>query len=283
MTLDRDGGDPLINPEGYGPRMLDENTPNSARMYDYVLGGAHNFAVDRELADKILAKAPTTGEGARLNRAFMRRAVRFLAERGIDQFLDLGSGVPTAGNVHEIAQDTNPDARVVYVDYEPVAYHAAQELLAGNPNATIIQVDLRDPDVVLNHPQAQALLDFSRPIGLLMIGVLYLLSDDDHPADLVARYRDALPPGSYLALSQTSLDESPPDVRAEVEVLQAGFRQATEGMYMRSKQEITAWFTGTELVEPGIVSWVDWRPDEPITPLQRRASYGYAGIGRISS
>jgi hypothetical protein len=266
---------------GYGPKNLDENTPNAARMYDYVLGGAHNFAVDRELIDTIFQRAPSMGEGAKANRAFLQRAVRFLVSQGIDQFLDLGSGVPTVGNVHEIVQAANPDAKVVYVDYEPVAYHAARDLLTGNSSATIIQADVREPDVILDHPQARALLDFTRPIGLIMAAVLHFIPDRDRPGDLVSRYKAALAPGSQLAISHTSIDEAPDDIRAEVARLQDGFTSATEQFHMRGRDEIASWFSGTDLVPPGLVAMCDWRPDGPVTDEQQRINYSYAGVGRV--
>lgn len=267
---------------GYGPRELDETTPNSARLYDYYLGGSQNFQADRDLAARILAQAPAAREGARANRAFLRRAVRFLVSQGVEQFLDLGSGIPTADNVHEIAQRANPAARVVYVDYEPVAYHTAKKLLAGIPSATILQADLRDPDAVLGHPGLRQLLDFTRPIGLLLIGVLLFVPDDDRPAELIARYRNAMPSGSYLALSHPSLDAAIPEVRGELDRIQDRYRHATERFHVRSKAEISSWFAGTDLIDPGVVPYADWRPEAPITPEQRRGSHGYVGIGRIA-
>lgn len=268
----------------HGPRELDEITPNSARLYDYFLGGTHNFAADRELAEQILESAPLLRDGAQVNRSFLRRAVQFLVdEAGVDQFLDLGSGIPTVGNVHDIAQRSNPSARVVYVDYEPVAYRVATNLLSDNPNATIVQADLRDPAAVLNHPDTRRLLDFTRPVAVLLIGVLLFLDDDDHIDQIIADYREALASGSYLALAHPSVDPEVADteVRAEIERMQAGYENASESFHVRSKAEIASWFTGTDLVAPGLVSGVDWHPIDPISEAERRASYGYVGIGRI--
>lgn len=272
-----------MNPADQGPNALTESTPNSARLYDFYLGGTHNFAADRDLAEKILAQAPITRDGAQANRAFMRRAVRYLTEQGIDQFLDLGSGVPTAGNVHEIAQSLNPDAHVVYVDYEPVAYDTATKMLADIPNATIIQADLRKPDEILEHPKTQELLDFNRPIGLLIVGALLFIPDADRPADIIAAYRGAAAPGSFLALSHTGTEEADEDVRAQMEYAASSYRNATERFHLRSKAEFSSWFDGTDLIEPGVVTYHGWRPDGPLTETERRASpIGYVGVGKIS-
>jgi hypothetical protein len=266
----------------YGPREFDDTVPNSARLYDYYLGGSHNLEVDRQLAAQIVARAPIVRDGSRANRAFLRRAVQFMVEQGVDQFLDLGSGVPTVGNVHEVAQAANPEARVVYVDYEPVAYHTALQLLADNPLATILHADLRAVDEVLHHPAVNELIDFRRPVGLLLVGVLLFVPDADRPADLIARYRAALPAGSYLALTHTSTDDAPSDVAAELRNVQASYRKATERFHLRSKAEIRSWFDGTELVPPGLVGFYDWRHPDPLTPEQRRGnSTGYVGVGRV--
>ncbi|ATL68106.1 SAM-dependent methyltransferase [Nocardia terpenica] len=269
------------SPGRYGPKELDIETPNSARLYDCFLGGTHNTAGDRAAAARIGERAPHWVVGARLNRSFLRRAVEFMAGQGVDQFLDLGSGIPTVGNVHEIAQRANPHARVVYVDYEPVAFQAAQQMLADNPNATILHADLRDPAGVLNHPQTRELLDFSRPVGLLMVGVLLFLPPEDRPGDLVATYRRGLAPGSYLAISQASNDCPDPEIAAEVEGVVAAYRAVDEQLTLRSREEIESWFAGTELLEPGLVRYSDWRPDGPVSADQRACAYGYVGVGAI--
>ena len=272
---------PDDNPAEYGPRPLDLDTPNAARLYDCFLGGAHNTATDRKVAREFATMAPHWTLGARLNRSFLRHAVRFMAEQGIDQFLDLGSGIPTVGNVHEIAQQANPDARVVYVDYEPVAYGAAHEMLAGNPNATILHADLREPDVVLNHPETRELLDFSRPLGLLIVGVLLFLPAEDRPEQIIETYRDRLVPGSYLGISQASHENVTPDVSAEIDRVVATYRSVNEQLTLRSKAEIESWFAGTELVEPGLVPYPDWRfDDEQLTEAELACRFGYVGVGR---
>jgi SAM-dependent methyltransferase len=265
----------------YGPKELDADTPNSARLYDCFLGGTHNTTGDRAVAARIAEMAPHWVVGARLNRAFLRHAVEYLVDQGVDQFLDLGSGIPTVGNVHEIAQRANPRARVVYVDYEPIAYQAARRMLAGNPNATILHADLRDPAAVLDAPQTRELLDFDRPIGLLIVGVLLFLPPEDRPGEIVATYRQRLVPGSYLAISVASDDCPDPEIAAEVDRVVSAYRAVGEQLTLRGRDEIIAWFDGTDLVEPGLVPHPDWRPDAPLSPMQQACRFGYAGVGVV--
>jgi hypothetical protein len=268
--------------DAYGPKDLDFQHANSARLYDVFLGGDHNTERDRALAERIRSVAPRWPVGAQLNRSFLRRAVQFMADQGVEQFLDLGSGIPTVGNVHEIAQQRNPHARVVYVDYEAVAHNTAQAMLAQNPHATTLHADLRDPASVLNHPEARELLDFSQPVGLLIIGVLLFLRPEDRPGDLVRTYREHLAPGSYLALSQASDDDLEPDLRAEINEVVALYDKASEPITLRGYDEVAAWFSGTELVEPGLVTYPEWRSHEAcLDEEQRSCRYGYVGVGRI--
>jgi S-adenosyl methyltransferase len=266
----------------YGPRQLDDDSvPNAARVYDYYLGGMHNFDADRQFAEEIFTIAPTVPAITRQNRTFLTRVVEYYLDQGIRQFLDIGSGVPTVGNVHEIVQARVPDAKVVYVDYEPVAYNHARMLLADNPNATILHADLRDPAGILNHPETEEMLDFSQPLGLLLVGVLLFISPADKPAELVAAYREACAPGSLLAISHITDDDAPDDLRAELARFVGLYDNANEHIYVRDRAEITSWFAGTTLVEPGVTLLCDWRPrdrseqDDPAAPL------GYGAVGRI--
>ncbi|HEX7661190.1 MAG TPA: SAM-dependent methyltransferase [Pseudonocardiaceae bacterium] len=244
---------------------LNDKVANSARMYDYFLGGSHNFSIDRKTADMMDSVYPGTRMTARANRAFLRRVVKYLVSEGVDQFLDLGSGVPTVGNVHEIAQAKLPGARVVYVDVEPVAVKAAQRLLADNPDATTIRADLRDTHAILNHPDLRALLDLSRPVAVLVMSVLHFVPDSDDPNAVIADYRDAIVPGSFLALSHGT--DAP--VRAEtvpasaMEGLMKIFAANESSVTLRSPERITQLFEGFELVEPGLVPIFDWRPEDP--------------------
>jgi S-adenosyl methyltransferase len=183
------------------PASVDVTVPNAARVYDYALGGYHNFAADREFMQRAEVSWPGLGLLAHANRAYLGRVVRFLVDAGIKQFLDIGSGIPTVGNVHEVAQPIAPGVRVVYVDIDPVAVAHGQEMLAGNPDADAVQADIRRPDEVLDHPVVQELLDFSEPIGLLLIAVLHFVPDADDPAGILAGLRSRLAPGSYVAIS----------------------------------------------------------------------------------
>ncbi|GAA4707863.1 SAM-dependent methyltransferase [Phytohabitans rumicis] len=265
----------------YGPKEFDVDIPSAARAYDYFLGGAHNFAVDRAFADQVLTIAPSVPQVTRLNRSFLQRAVRFQLDQGIRQFLDLGSGIPTVGNVHEIAQQRVPDARVVYVDYEPVAYKYAKTLLEGNPHATIIQADVRDVAAVLEHPETRALLDFSQPIGLLIVGLLLFIGPQDRPEELVAAYRSQLAPGSYLTISHIADEHADPELRAQVARLVAAYAQANEHVYVRTRDEIGAWFQGLELVEPGVAFLPDWRPDSADEAGDVARPLGYGAVARV--
>lgn len=258
-------------------REIDVERPNPARMYDYYLGGAHNFAVDRQAADKVLAVLPETRTFARDNRAFLQRAVRHLVgEAGITQFLDLGSGIPTVGNVHEIAQAANPECRVVYVDHEPVAVAQSRRLLTGNPRTAVISADLRERDLILNHPSTRELLDFSRPIALLMVAVFPFIPDADRPAEIIASYRDNCVPGSYLALSHSLTPDYWPGAVAEAIEL---YTHSTHPLFLRAPDEVAPFFAGYELIDPGLVMAAAWRPDQPTSLKRAQESRSVAGVG----
>src|SRR5919202_2110016 len=186
--------------------------PSSARMYDYLLGGYHNFAIDRKAAEQLMAINPDAPLIMQANRAFLRRAVKFFVQQGIDQFLDIGSGIPTVGNVHEVAQQLNPAARVVYVDKEPVAVRHSQAILRDTPNVTIIEADACRPEELVHDPEVRRMLDFSKPIGVLIVALLHFVPEDEVAYNLVRVLRDAVAPGSYIALSHGSTEESPPDI-----------------------------------------------------------------------
>ncbi|SDK00067.1 S-adenosyl methyltransferase [Actinopolyspora mzabensis] len=261
---------------------LNGDRPNSARLYDVFLGGNHNTEADRQLAERIKESAPRWSLGAQLNRSFLRCAVHYMAAQGIDQFLDLGSGIPTVGNVHEIAAQHNQRARVVYVDYETIAYNTSRTELADNPNVTILHADLRDPRAVLDHPETRELLDFSRPVGLLIVGVLLFIGPQDRPGDIIATYREQLSSGSYLAISQASDDNLPPDLQSEIDQVVASYEHADEQLVLRTHDEIAGWFSGTELVPPGLVHYPDWSPaQQALSEEQRSCRYGYVGVGRV--
>lgn len=254
------------------PGEVDVRVPSAARVYDYLLGGAHNFEVDRIVGKKVLEVQPNGRQIARSNRAFLNRAVRFLIAEGITQFLDLGSGIPTVGNVHEVAQRANPDCHVVYVDHDPVAVAHSQLILRGNENAAVVAADLTQPDAVLTDPTVRAYLDFDRPVGLLMVAVCHFVPDERKPADIVARYVSALPSGSFVALSHLTADEMPTEAAAIVDAM----KHSRDPMFFRSYDEITPLFAGLDVVEPGVVSAPDWRGEDDAT--QKGV---YVGVGRV--
>jgi hypothetical protein len=268
-----------VGEHGSLPAGVDPTTPNVARMYDYALGGKDNFAVDREVMQQLYAVVPYGSRPALENRAFLGRAVRFLANAGIRQFLDIGSGLPTQGNVHEVAHAVASDARVVYVDYDPVAIAHSKALLSDTDRAVAIQADMRRPDDILASAAVTALLDFSEPMAVLLVAMLHLLPDDQDPDGIVARFREAMVPGSYLVLSHITSHEQPPEVVAHLKKV---FEQAREPMVPRSRQEILRFLEGLELVDPGLVKAPEWRPDPAGRSKQPATGLVLAGIGHKS-
>jgi SAM-dependent methyltransferase len=260
------------------PPDVDTKHANVARVYDYWLGGSHNFLADQDLARAIAAVEPNTRGGVRANRAFLGRAVRFMAAAGITQFLDIGSGIPTEGNVHEIAQESSPGARVVYADIDPVAVAHSRAILSGNPDAAIIQADLLEPERILAHETTRRLIDFGRPAGLLLAMVLPFVADADEPWRVVARLRDALAPGSYLVIGHMT-NESRPALAEAVETVYN--RSVTTEVHVRSRAEILRFFDGFDLVDPGLVYIPLWRPDSPAdVPSDPKKFWGLVGVGR---
>jgi S-adenosyl methyltransferase len=265
-----------VGAHGPLPTGIDPTTPNIARMYDYALGGKDNYAVDREAMEQVYAGVPYGPRPALENRAFLGRAVRFLANAGIRQFLDIGSGLPTQGNVHEVAHAVAPDARVVYVDYDPVAVTHSKALLAHTDMATAIQADMRRPDDILGSPEVRSLIDFTQPVAVLLVAMLHVVTDDEDPDAMVARYRAAMAPGSYLVLSHITSHEQPPEYVAHLKMV---FEQAREPMVPRGREEILRFFEGLELVEPGLVKAPQWRPDDAGTAEEPATGLILAAIG----
>lgn len=263
---------------GWAPNGVDVDRPSPARVYDAQLGGWHNFSADREAARKIAEMMPELPEILRANRSFLRRAVRYLVGSGITQFLDLGSGIPTVGNVHEVARQANPACRVVYVDIDPVAVAHGEALLADDDQTVAVQADLRRPEKVLADPRVRDLLDFDRPVGVLLVAALQFVADVDDPAGIVARYLDAVPSGSYLVISHGSQEGATPS-RAE-EATEAYSRSVTD-FWLRTRAEVTAFFAGTDLIAPGVVYLTEWHPDSPedVGEDPSRMST-FAGVGR---
>ncbi|KAA0022903.1 SAM-dependent methyltransferase [Antrihabitans cavernicola] len=260
----------------WAPADIDPAIPSVARVYDYVVGGMHNFEVDRQLADRAEAMWPVVPQILRANRAFLRRAVTMLGEAGITQFLDIGSGIPTAGNVHEIAQSQHPDAKVVYVDTDPVAVTHSQAILAGNPNATAVRADFNDVDAVLAHPEVIRLIDFTQPVAVLLVALLHFIPDESNPGANVAKIRNALPPGSYLAITHFS-NEGPADKVAQFIEMS---RETPNPLTLRSQAEISGFLGDFDILEPGVVYLPLWRPESPedVGDHPERLS-SFAGVG----
>ncbi len=266
---------------------IDLSTPNVARVWDYQLGGKDNFEADREAADAINkvcreVGAPDGRAVARENRAFIWRAVRYLAlEAGIDQFIDLGSGLPTQSNVHAAAQSANLLARTVYVDYDPVVLSHGRALLADDRKAIVIEGDVREPEAIFANPKLQGLIDLSRPVAVLLVAMLHLIPDDDAAAGIVTCIRDTIAPGSYLALTHTTSQHRPELAAA----LAAEFARLkiTTPLVPRNAAQIHRFFEGFELVEPGLVSPPQWRPDGPPDPeAEPDTEWMYAGVGSLA-
>jgi hypothetical protein len=243
---------------GQPPSGIDASVATAARMYDYWLGGHNNFAADRIAALKICERMPEAPLGARENRKFLGRAVRFLAgETGIRQFLDLGTGLPTMGNVHHVAQAVVPEARVVYVDNDPMVLAHARALKTGE-GAAVIHADLRDADAILSHPETMRLINFSEPLAILFVSVLHFVGDPDaHEA--VARFTSAAAPGSYLVVSHVTGEPDPQTAAAGTAI----YASTANPITPRTRDEILAFFDGLEILEPGLVPVMQWRPDEP--------------------
>jgi S-adenosyl methyltransferase len=254
---------------------LDTRVPNVARIYDFMLGGKDNFAADRQLAEQIMANVPTSAWSASQQRAFVIRAVRHCAQLGIAQFLDVGSGLPTMDNVHDAARRIVPDASVVYVDNDRVAVAHARALLATSPGVAAIWGDAREPQEILHRVEERGLLDLSQPAMFLMTGVLHFISDAENPTEIVKVFTGAMASGSYLALSQSTDDVSPEDA----DYAKNTMRNASAPLlHTRSHREFAALFAGLDLVDPGVVLTVQWRPDEPVRDLQKAGIY--VGLGR---
>ncbi len=269
----------MTSPADWTPADLDLSKASAARMYDYFLGGAHNFGVDRELARQVLAVIPDMELNVQANRAFLGRAVRFLLDRGVRQFIDIGSGIPTRGNVHEITAGRQPASRVLYVDHDAVAVAHSELILGDHPDVRVLRADARRPAEILESELFAELIDLEQPVGLLMVAVLHFISDEEHPEDIVRAFRDRLAPGSYLVVSHAN-----GEARTEAAQGVAGlYRSAAEPLNLRSRKEVGELFDGWELVKPGVVWVPEWRPDWPgDVGASPQDSTVAAGVGRKS-
>ncbi|MFI1094245.1 SAM-dependent methyltransferase [Streptomyces sp. NPDC020917] len=262
--------------QGFTADEIDTSRPHPARMYDYFLGGRDNYEVDREAAERVLEVVPEVVLGARANRDFLRRAVRHLVDSGVRQIIDIGTGIPTSPNTHEIAHAVDPSVRVAYIDNDPiVATHAGARLL-GTGNTGFFLGDMRKPRSILEHPTIGELIDVRQPVALMLVSVLHFVADQDDPAGLIAAYREALPPGSHLVLSHATGDfhgDRADDVAAV-------YKKATASLTPRTHAEVLALFDGFDLVEPGLVQVHEWRPDET-TQVPDRPVGVYGAVGRL--
>jgi O-methyltransferase involved in polyketide biosynthesis len=265
------------------PPGVDTSIPTPARIYDYMLRGDHYFERDQQAAEQILHAVPEVRDAAWSNRGFHQRAAKWIADHGVRQFIDIGSGLPTVGNTHEVVQKIVPDVTVIYVDNDPMVQLHSEDILTGQESIAAITGDLRDPRSILDHEKVRELIDFSQPTGLLMTGVLMFVSGESQPHHLVREYVDALAPGSYLSLSHLTDDHKPP---ASAAGFRAVFDTATEHLYFRSKDEVARFFDGLELVapyqgaEPGLTFTGVWGADDPALADSDGSRWLYCGVAR---
>lgn len=254
----------------HAPRGVDTTRPSVSRVYDYMLGGKDNYEIDRQVAAAALQVAPDAPQAARANREFLRRTVRFLAaEAGIRQFLDIGSGLPTQGNVHEIAQSVAPLSRVVYVDHDPIVLVHGRALLAVDETTTIVDADAREPEKIFDDPRTRGLIDFGEPVGLLMFGILHHLADEEDPAGVADAFIRPLASGSHVVISHFhNPGEAHPEVSKQADEAERIFNEHLGTGRWRTREEILAYFDGLDLVDPGLVPLPEWRPgpDDHATP-----------------
>lgn len=265
----------------WAPQGIDLTVPSVSRMYDYYLGGSHNFEVDREAGRKAIEAWPGLPKIMQANRAFMRRAIRYAIGEGVTQFLDIGSGIPTFGNVHEVAQGENPACRVVYVDHDPVAVAHSRAVLQDNDATDVVSADFRSPQDILESPEVERLLDLDKPVALMMVALLHFIEDRDEPWKAIARFRDALGEGSLLVITHASGE-------GEFKVPDRGdgaadvYRRIGSPLLMRSRAEVLRFFDGWDLIDPGLVSMPRWHPDTPPEQEDPVVFSGFAGVGRKS-
>jgi len=263
-----------VSVSGWAHAGVDPTKANVARVYDALLGGSHNFVADRDVARAMETLDRRIPAACRANRAFLGRAVRYLAgQAGVRQFLDIGSGIPATGNVHEIAQQVAADARVVYLDHDPAAVACSRAILAGNERATVIEADLREPGEILSHPSLCRLIDFAEPVAILFVSILHFLTGDDDPYGIVARFRGTAAPGSFMVVSHVS-SQGNPRLAAAVQRLYTA--RAADGQ-PRSREEISGFFGGWDMAEPGLVYVPQWRPDPSDGVPQHSEQFWFLG------
>lgn len=261
-----------------GPDGIDTTTATPARIYDYFLGGKDNFEVDRSAAEEIMKAVPEAPAAARANRGFLRRAVRYMADAGIRQFIDVGAGLPTQGNVHEVAQEVRPGARIVYVDNDPVVLVHGRALLEANADVAVVQGDLRHPAEILAEPRVTELIDLDEPVGVLLVAILHFIGDEEEPFDLVARLLEPLPAGSHLAISH-GYEGGMADGTSEH--ARGVYRRSTSAIHSRPPRTVERFFAGTDIVEPGIVWVPEWGLEEgEERPVEPERTHFLGAVGR---
>jgi SAM-dependent methyltransferase len=267
-----------VSDTGFMPWQIDTATPHPARMYDYYLGGRDNYAVDREAAERVLGHAPFIRPTAQGNRDFHHRAVRTaVQDLGIRQFIDIGIGIPTSPNTHEVAQKAAPDTRVLYVDNDPIVATYAGAKLTNTGDADFLLADLRDPDAILDHPATRKLLDFDQPIALMLLAVVHFIQHDEDPLRIVRKLTGRLPEGSCLILSHITADFDGGEALEQVAEI---YRNSTAKLVMRGHDELMPYFEGFDMLEPGLVKPPLWRPDGPVPDDDVLYDHrGYAGVG----
>lgn len=266
---------------GFHGRRIDVSKPSISRVYDYMLGGHHNYPVDLEFADKLVRMAPFVRTLARQNRAFLQRAVRFLASQGVRQFIDVGSGIPTEPNVHQVAREVDPSCRVAYVDNDLEAIVTSEEMLAGDDHAAMIEADFRQPSTLLDHPKLGGLIDFEQPVGFLIVSVLHFVLDEYNPHDLMRQYISRLPSGSYVALTHATIDNASAEARAQLKRVEEAYGETASGGQLRTREEVARFLTDSDLtaVEPGITYAADWRTEQPIDLNDTARPCFWAAVG----
>ncbi|MFD9888900.1 SAM-dependent methyltransferase [Amycolatopsis sp. NPDC059027] len=269
----------FVTRQDWVPQGVDITVPSVARLYDYILGGGHNFAVDRAMGEQIERVMPGAREAARINRAFLGRVVRFMVGQGIRQFLDIGSGIPTVANVHEVARAADPECRVVYVDRDAVAVAHSELILSDDDHAAVVRADMREPEAIFTSSPVRELLDLDEPVGLLMLLMLHWIPDDADPLGLMRRYHDALASGSHLAITHVSHDNEETGLTEVTDVIKRS--KSPDQVNARPRGRIAELFDGFDLVEPGLVGCGEWRPNGPadISGQPAMNTLLYAGVG----
>ncbi|MDG4766837.1 SAM-dependent methyltransferase [Solwaraspora sp. WMMD406] len=272
-----------MSSEERAPVGVDTTRPSVARVYDYFLGGKDNFAVDRQAAQMALQVTPDGPAAGKANRAFLGRVIRHLvAKEGIRQFLDIGSGLPTQGNVHEIAHQIDPEVRVAYVDSDPMVLAHGRALLGNSPYTTVVQADARHPEQILADPDVRALIDFSQPVGLLLFAILHHINDDEDPSGVAATFRDAVPSGSFMVVSHFhNPGEAHPEAAKKALTVEKIFNQTLGTGRWRQRDEILGYFGDFQLLEPGLVPVPEWRTDPDEEPTAQTDTY-YTFVGGVA-